>query len=83
LGLPLWPRSMALGLLAVLLGFALLAYVYESFALRVLLSPSRMTVSVGVSEAILEDALLSTVMARVDAALYGAKQSGRDRVELA
>jgi diguanylate cyclase (GGDEF)-like protein len=46
-------------------------------------SAAAVTISVGVSEALPDDPGLAAVMARADAALYRAKQAGRDRVELA
>ena len=46
-------------------------------------SAAAVTISVGVSEALPDDPGLAAVMARADAALYRAKQAGRNRVELA
>jgi diguanylate cyclase (GGDEF)-like protein len=43
--------------------------------------PLRITVSAGVTEADPDDRDFSMILRRADAALYAAKQSGRDRVE--
>jgi len=43
----------------------------------------RVTISVGVAEALVDDADARTFIRRADEALYGAKRSGRDRVCLA
>jgi diguanylate cyclase (GGDEF)-like protein len=44
--------------------------------------PDRMTLSIGVAQASGHDLDLAAVMARADSALYRAKQSGRNRVEV-